>query len=80
MAGLMLLLVASVSPPPAAPTPTPPRVTLSAPSVWLESKPVPPPKAKVKRARPAHTVQPESDQEVLDEMMAARYFSRLPQP
>lgn len=80
MAGLMLLLVASVSPPPIAPTPTPPRVTLSAPSVWLESKPVPLPKAKVKRTWPAHSVQQESDQEVLDEMMAARYFSRLPQP
>lgn len=82
MAGLMLLLVASVSPPPAAPTPTPPLVTLSAPSVWIETKPVSPPKAKVKfqRARPAQSIQPESDQEVLDEMMAARYFSRLPQP
>ena len=78
MAGLMLLLVASVSPPPTAPAPTPPLVTLSAPSVWLQSKPVPPP--KVKRARPTHNVQQESDQEVLDEMMAARYFSRLPQP
>lgn len=71
---ICMIVAGSQSPAPAPPPPTAPLVTLASPATWPESKPVPLPRIKKKAASPP------SDQQELDEMMAAHYLARLPKP
>ena len=71
---ICLVVAGSQLPAPAPPSPPAPLVTLTSPATWPESKPAPLPHIKKKPASPP------SDQQELDEMMEAHYFSRLPKP
>lgn len=74
MACLTLLFTAWTAPTPPPPAAPEPLVVLTSPKTWPVSKPVPPPRRN-KKTPPA-----ESDQQELDEMMAAHYLARLPRP
>jgi hypothetical protein len=71
---ICMVVAGSQLPAPAPPSPPAPLVTLTSPAIWPESEPAPLPHIKKKPAPPA------SDQQELDEMMAAHYLARLPKP